>query len=50
MRNPNGMIFIIKGEEEIGSPHFEEFIVSRRDDLSGSGTVDFEKFVAAFLY
>jgi hypothetical protein len=44
------MIFVIMSKEEIGSPHLEEFIVSRSNDLSESGAVDFKKFVATFLY
>ncbi|MBN1573364.1 MAG: M20/M25/M40 family metallo-hydrolase [Deltaproteobacteria bacterium] len=39
---PLNIIFTIEGEEEIGSPHFEEFIVSHKGELSGSGAVDFD--------
>ncbi len=41
-RLPLNLIFTIEGEEEIGSPHFEEFIRSHRDQLTGVGAVDFD--------
>ncbi len=39
---PLNIIFTIEGEEEIGSPHFEEFIFKRQKELVGSGAVDFD--------
>jgi len=39
---PLNIIFTIEGEEEIGSPHFEEFILKRQKELRGNGAVDFD--------
>jgi acetylornithine deacetylase/succinyl-diaminopimelate desuccinylase-like protein len=39
---PVNLIFTIEGEEEIGSPQFESFIRSHRDELQGFGVVDFD--------
>ncbi len=41
-RLPLNIIFTIEGEEEIGSPHFEPFILEHRDELRGVGAVDFD--------
>jgi acetylornithine deacetylase/succinyl-diaminopimelate desuccinylase-like protein len=41
-RIPLNIIFTIEGEEEIGSPHFESFILEHRDELKGVGAVDFD--------
>lgn len=41
-RIPLNLIFTIEGEEEIGSPHLEEFIRSHRLELKGIGAVDFD--------
>jgi acetylornithine deacetylase/succinyl-diaminopimelate desuccinylase-like protein len=39
---PVNLIFTIEGEEEVGSPQFESFIRTRRDELRGFGVVDFD--------
>jgi acetylornithine deacetylase/succinyl-diaminopimelate desuccinylase-like protein len=39
---PVNLIFVVEGEEEIGSPHLEPFIRERRDELTGLGVVDFD--------
>lgn len=39
---PLNIIFTIEGEEEIGSPHFEQFIQDHRDSITGDGAVDFD--------
>jgi acetylornithine deacetylase/succinyl-diaminopimelate desuccinylase-like protein len=39
---PVNLIFAIEGEEEIGSPHFENFVREHRDELKGVGVVDFD--------
>jgi len=39
---PLNLIFTIEGEEEIGSPHFEEFIRSHQEELTGDAVVDFD--------
>jgi acetylornithine deacetylase/succinyl-diaminopimelate desuccinylase-like protein len=39
---PLNIIFIIEGEEEIGSPHFGPFIREHKDELKGVGVVDFD--------
>jgi acetylornithine deacetylase/succinyl-diaminopimelate desuccinylase-like protein len=39
---PLNLIFTMEGEEEIGSPHFEEFILNHREELKGDGVVDFD--------
>ena len=39
---PLNIIFTIEGEEEIGSPHFEEFILKHQKELCGNGAVDFD--------
>lgn len=39
---PLNIIFTIEGEEEIGSPHFEQFIQDHRDSIAGDGAVDFD--------
>jgi len=41
-RLPVNIIFTIEGEEEIGSPHFEPFILEHRNELRGVGAVDFD--------
>jgi len=41
-RLPLNLIFTVEGEEEIGSPHFEPFILEHRDELRGVGAVDFD--------
>lgn len=41
-RIPLNLIFTIEGEEEIGSPNFQSFIVGRKDELKGDGVVDFD--------
>jgi acetylornithine deacetylase/succinyl-diaminopimelate desuccinylase-like protein len=39
---PLNLIFTIEGEEEIGSPQFENFICSHRQELRGQAAVDFD--------
>jgi acetylornithine deacetylase/succinyl-diaminopimelate desuccinylase-like protein len=39
---PLNLIFTIEGEEEVGSPHFEDFILRHREQLKGDGVVDFD--------
>jgi acetylornithine deacetylase/succinyl-diaminopimelate desuccinylase-like protein len=39
---PVNLIFTIEGEEEVGSPQFESFIRTHRDELRGFGVVDFD--------
>ena len=39
---PVNLVFIIEGEEEVGSPQFEAFIRTHRDELRGFGVVDFD--------
>jgi acetylornithine deacetylase/succinyl-diaminopimelate desuccinylase-like protein len=39
---PLNLIFVIEGEEEIGSPHFEPFIREHQAELKGIGVVDFD--------
>ena len=39
---PVNLVFTIEGEEEIGSPQFEDFIRIHRDELRGFGVVDFD--------
>ena len=39
---PLNLIFAIEGEEEIGSPHFEDFIRAHCQELKGDGVVDFD--------
>lgn len=39
---PVNLIFVIEGEEEIGSPHFESFIRERQPELKGIGVADFD--------
>jgi len=39
---PVNLIFLIEGEEEIGSPHFEPFILEHKDELKGMGVMDFD--------
>ena len=39
---PLHIIFTIEGEEEIGSPHFEQFIQEHRESIRGDGAVDFD--------
>ncbi|MGD9383178.1 MAG: M20/M25/M40 family metallo-hydrolase [Desulfobacterales bacterium] len=39
---PVNLIFTIEGEEEVGSPQFENFIRTHRDELRGFGVVDFD--------
>jgi acetylornithine deacetylase/succinyl-diaminopimelate desuccinylase-like protein len=41
-RLPLDLLFIIDGEEEIGSPHLEPFIQAHRDELVGIGVADFD--------
>jgi acetylornithine deacetylase/succinyl-diaminopimelate desuccinylase-like protein len=41
-RLPVNLIFVIEGEEEIGSPHMEPFIREHKDELKGIGVVDFD--------
>jgi acetylornithine deacetylase/succinyl-diaminopimelate desuccinylase-like protein len=41
-RLPLDLIFVIEGEEEIGSPHFEGFIREHADQLQGIGVADFD--------
>lgn len=39
---PLNLIFTIEGEEEIGSPQFQDFILCHREQLNGDGVVDFD--------
>jgi acetylornithine deacetylase/succinyl-diaminopimelate desuccinylase-like protein len=39
---PVNLIFTIEGEEEVGSPQFETFIRSHKDEIQGHGVVDFD--------
>jgi acetylornithine deacetylase/succinyl-diaminopimelate desuccinylase-like protein len=39
---PLNLIFTIEGEEEVGSPQFEDFILRHREQLRGDGVVDFD--------
>ncbi len=39
---PLNLIFTIEGEEEIGSPQFEDFIRHHRQALKGDGVADFD--------
>jgi len=39
---PLNLIFIIEGEEEVGSPQLEDFILAHREELTGDGVVDFD--------
>ena len=39
---PVNLIFVIEGEEEIGSLHMEPFIREHKDELRGIGVVDFD--------
>lgn len=39
---PLNLIFTIEGEEEIGSPQFEAFILEKRNELKADGVVDFD--------
>ena len=39
---PLNLIFTIEGEEEVGSPQFEDFILRHREQLKGDGVVDFD--------
>jgi acetylornithine deacetylase/succinyl-diaminopimelate desuccinylase-like protein len=39
---PVNLIFVIEGEEEIGSLHLEPFIRERQDELKGLGVADFD--------
>ena len=41
-RLPLNIIFIVEGEEEIGSPHLPQFIREHRDELKGVGVADFD--------
>ena len=41
-RIPLNLVFAIEGEEEIGSPHFPEFVRTHREKLRGDGVVDFD--------
>jgi len=41
-RLPVNILFVIEGEEEIGSLHLEPFIREHRDELGGIGVVDFD--------
>jgi len=41
-RLPLNIIFVIEGEEEIGSPNMEPFIRRRKEELRGVGVVDFD--------
>ena len=41
-RLPLDLVFAIEGEEEIGSPHFEEFIREHQHELQGIGVADFD--------
>ena len=39
---PLNLIFAIEGEEEIGSPHFKDFILANAQEFYGDGVVDFD--------
>ena len=39
---PVNLVFVVEGEEEIGSLHLEPFIRERQDELKGLGVVDFD--------
>ena len=39
---PLNLIFTIEGEEEIGSPQFEDFILAHKDELGADGVADFD--------
>ncbi len=39
---PLNLIFTIEGEEEIGSPQFQDFILCHQEQLNGDGVVDFD--------
>jgi acetylornithine deacetylase/succinyl-diaminopimelate desuccinylase-like protein len=41
---PVNLVFVIEGEEEVGSPQFETFIRTHLDELQGLGVVDFDFF------
>jgi acetylornithine deacetylase/succinyl-diaminopimelate desuccinylase-like protein len=41
-RLPVNLVFVVEGEEEIGSLHLEPFIRGHRDELGGMGVVDFD--------
>jgi acetylornithine deacetylase/succinyl-diaminopimelate desuccinylase-like protein len=36
---PCGVTFIVEGAEEIGSPHFADFVLNHLDDIKGQGVV-----------
>ncbi len=39
---PLNLIFTVEGEEEIGSPHFPDFIRANREMLRADGVIDFD--------
>ncbi len=39
---PVNIIFIIEGEDEVGSPQLEDFILSHQQELNGDGVVGFD--------
>jgi acetylornithine deacetylase/succinyl-diaminopimelate desuccinylase-like protein len=39
---PVNLVFVVEGEEEIGSLHMEPFIREHKDELQGTGVVDFD--------
>ncbi len=41
-RIPVNLVFAIEGEEEIGSPHFPEFVRTHQEKLKGDGVADFD--------
>jgi len=41
-RLPVNLVFVIEGEEEIGSLNLESFIRDHKDELKGNGVVDFD--------
>jgi acetylornithine deacetylase/succinyl-diaminopimelate desuccinylase-like protein len=41
-RPPLNLIFTVEGEEEIGSPSFEQFILDHRDELKAEAAADFD--------
>lgn len=41
-RLPLDLVFVLEGEEEIGSPHLEGFVQEHRDELQGIGVADFD--------